>query len=68
MARQRLGEKKTRQLRERLGLPIVVVLVRGGTDHRQDLCLADGTIRYYWPQTGDLLLAENITHQFKETL
>ena len=52
--RQRLGEKKTRQLRERLGLPIVKVMVRGGTDHRQDLCLEDGTITSYWPATGEL--------------
>ena len=68
MARQRLGERKTKQLRVRLGLPIVAVLVRGGTEHRQDLCLADGTIMLYWPKTNELVPAEGITHQFKENV
>lgn len=48
MARQRVGEKKVRKLREKLGLPIVTALVRGGTDHRIDLCLEDGSVTYYW--------------------
>lgn len=44
MARQILGEKKTRKLKERFKLPIVQVLVRGGTDHRMDLCLENGMV------------------------
>ena len=44
MARQRLGEKKTNRLRKETGLDIAAVLVRGGTNHRRDLCLHDGSI------------------------
>jgi len=53
--RQKLGEKKVKKLRGELNLPIVHVLVRGGTNHRQDLCLKDGTIMNYWPKTGELI-------------
>lgn len=53
MARQRLGAKKVAQLARRLGLPIIGVFVRGGTDHRQDLCLPGGRILCYWPRTGE---------------
>ncbi len=49
MARQRLGPKKTKRLRETTGLPIVKVLVRGNTGHRRDLFLEDGTIATLWP-------------------
>lgn len=52
MARQRLGQKKVARLREQTGLPIVVVLVRGNTGHRRDLCLADGTVTYLWRGGG----------------
>jgi hypothetical protein len=34
---------------KRLNLPIVRILVRGGTDHRKDLCLEDGSVINYWP-------------------
>lgn len=44
MARQRLGVKKTNKLIAETGLPIVAVLVRGGTHHRRDLCLSDGRV------------------------
>lgn len=44
MARQRLGVKKTNRLIAETGLPIVAVLVRGGTRHRRDLCLSDGSV------------------------
>ena len=53
MARQRLGPKKTARLREKLALPIAGVLVRGGTGHRQDLLLEDGSVVHYWPRTGE---------------
>ena len=42
--RQLLSKKKTNKLAKETGLPIVKVLVRGGTDHRKDLCLEDGSI------------------------
>lgn len=44
MARQRLSDKNTRKLAALTGLPVVRVLVRGNTDHRRDLCLADGSV------------------------
>ena len=44
MARQQLGKKKVDKLRSETGLDIVKVLVRGGTDHRRDLCLSGGQI------------------------
>ena len=43
MARQRLGDKKLKKLRKKLGLPIMVAQVRGNTDHRIDLFLEDHT-------------------------
>ena len=42
--RQRLSEKKVAKIRALTGLPVFAVLVRGGTDHRKDLCLEDGRI------------------------
>lgn len=47
--RQVLGPKKLARLHTLTGLPIVKVMVRGGTNHRQDLCLADGSIVCRWP-------------------
>ncbi len=47
--RQRMSEKRVAQMRQVLGLPIVKVLVRGGTQHRKDLCLEDGSITYLYP-------------------
>jgi hypothetical protein len=44
MARQRLGLKKTLRLRQQTGLPVVRVLVRGGTNHSRDLLLSTGHI------------------------
>lgn len=46
--RQLLGPKKVAKLRRETGLPIVKVMVRGGTDHRRDLCLEDGRIVHLW--------------------
>ena len=42
--RQLLGQKKVNKLRVLTGLDIVKVMVRGGTNHRLDLCLSDGYI------------------------
>ena len=44
MARCVVGEKKVEKYRLQTGLPIVTAFVRGGTDHRVDLCLEDGTV------------------------
>jgi hypothetical protein len=42
--RQILSQKKVNKLRLSTGLDIVKVMVRGGTDHRKDLCISDGSI------------------------
>lgn len=47
--RQALGPKKVKRIRELTGLDVKHVAVRGGTDHRKDLYLADGTITHLWP-------------------
>ena len=44
--RCKLGPKKINQLKHKTGLSIVFAYVRGGTDHRIDLYLSDGTIMY----------------------
>ena len=44
MARNRIGPKKIKRLREKTGLPVITALTRGGTDHRIDLCLDDGSV------------------------
>lgn len=56
MARQWLGEKKVNQLRKQTRLDIVGVLIRGNTNHRRDLCLADGTVMSLY-KSGELELA-----------
>jgi len=48
VSRNRLGDKKVAKLRDQTGLPVVAALVRGGTGHRIDLCLADATITYLY--------------------
>ena len=55
--RQRLGKKKTDRLKRETGLPIVEVLVRGGTDHRKDLHLEDGSCVMLF-KNGDLAKQE----------
>lgn len=47
--RQRLGNKSLARLRRKTGLDIVKALVRGNTDHRIDLYLADGRVAHLWP-------------------
>lgn len=42
--RQLLSDKKVKKLIKQTELPIVKVMVRGGTDHRKDICLEDGSI------------------------
>lgn len=43
--RQRLGKKAIKRLQEKYpNLEIEFVLVRGGTDHRRDLCVKGGKI------------------------
>jgi hypothetical protein len=42
--RQRFGVKKVARLQRETGLPIIGVLVRGGTGHRRDLMLPGGTV------------------------
>jgi len=48
MARQRMRVGRAHYFRRRFGLPVVNVLVRGGTDHRIDLWLQDGSIASWY--------------------
>jgi hypothetical protein len=41
--------KNVKKYATRLNLPIVRILVRGGTGHRKDLCLEDGSIMELYP-------------------
>jgi hypothetical protein len=47
--RQRLAERNVEKLRKLTRLPIAHVWVRGGTGHRRDLCLEDGSVVCMWP-------------------
>lgn len=51
--RQLLGPKKVAALAQSTGLPLEKVMVRGGTDHRRDLCLTDGRI-FYLDRNGEI--------------
>lgn len=44
MARQSMSSRKVRKIAAQTGLQVMRVLVRGGTDHRRDLLLADGSV------------------------
>lgn len=59
--RQRFNKKKVRRFRRETGLDVIAAMIRGGTDHRVDLCLRDGTIwcRY---KDGELMKWCGITH------
>lgn len=47
--RQALGVRKLAKYSRLLNVTAVRGLVRGGTDHRVDLLLADGRTICYWP-------------------
>lgn len=53
-----MGRKKVLAIRRSTGLPVCGVLVRGGTDHRKDLLLEDGTIAHLY-RDGKLELSDN---------
>lgn len=59
--RQRLGKKKVSKYRRQTGLDVIAGLVRGGTGHRVDLCLADGSIVHLWPD-GTTEAAVGVMH------
>lgn len=40
--RQRLSDKKTKALSDKLGMDIKSVMVRGNTEHRKDIYTKDG--------------------------
>lgn len=48
MARCKIGEKKVKKYRKITGLPVLSALTRGGTDHRVDLLLDDGSVTYLY--------------------
>jgi hypothetical protein len=39
-----MNERKTARIAVKYNLPISHILVRGGTDHRKDLLLKDGSV------------------------
>lgn len=43
-----VGPKKIAKYVKKTGLPILTALVRGGTDHRIDLCLDDGSVMHWY--------------------
>ena len=62
--RQRLGIKKVNRLRLKFNLDIVAVLVRGGTNHRRDLVMRDGSMIYLF---SDGTMASNRTRFYSTT-
>lgn len=60
MARQMLGPKKLKKLREKTGLDLVAALVRGGTNHRIDLCLRGGSVTHLYKDWS--MEVSNIRH------
>jgi hypothetical protein len=60
--RQKLGKKKIERLKRETGLDIVAVFVRGGTDHRKDLCLSNGDIMMLF-KDGSMSLSANKHNQ-----
>lgn len=61
MARQLLGKKKLKKLSEAYNLDIEKAFVRGGTDHRIDIFMSDGTKGsiyddYFHGVSGELVL------------
>ena len=46
--RCRVGPKKVARYRKHTGLPVLTAFVRGGTEHRIDLCLDDGSIMHWF--------------------
>ncbi len=64
--RQKMSEKNVRKYRKLYpDLDIYMILVRGGTGHRKDLCCKDGTIFNLWPD-GTLTKDECICAKYKE--
>ena len=61
MARQRLSDRKVKKIRAETGLPVVAVLVRGGTNHRRDLCLSDGRVVHLY-KDGTMQVSDLIRH------
>ncbi len=47
--RQHMSERNVKKYANKLNLPIKRILVRGGTGHRKDLCLEDGSIMKLYP-------------------
>ena len=60
MARCLIGPKKVSQYRRKTGLDVLCATVRGGTGHRVDLLIGDGSIVYLFPD-GTLRKEENQT-------
>lgn len=54
IVRQRMSNKNTRKYALKFNLPIHHIQVRGGTSHRKDFCLEDGSIMSYYSNNNIL--------------
>ena len=52
--RQSMNPKNIKKYSKKYSLDIVKIFVRGGTNHRKDLCLSDGTVTCLYPD-GSLI-------------
>ena len=52
MGRCAIGEKKVSKYRNKTGLPVLAALTRGGTNHRIDLLLDDGSVMHWYKNGG----------------
>jgi hypothetical protein len=67
--RQTLSKKNVNKIARQTGLPVLAVLVRGGTDHRKDLCLDDGSVMHL-EKDGTMEISPikwNIKRYYEET-
>lgn len=53
MARCIIGKKKVEKYKKQTGLPVVAACTRGGTNHRIDLYLEDGSLMR-WFKNGEI--------------
>ena len=52
--RNLLSPKKVKSYAKKLDMPIVKIMTRGGTNHRLDLYLENGTVMHYWQKQNKL--------------
>lgn len=53
-----MSDRNVKKYSKYLGFDIVKIMVRGGTDHRKDLCLRDGSILNLYPD-GEIIHSDS---------